>query len=67
MLKLIWALIFFIVMVVAAAFGFGEIEDTTAAIARIVCMISMVLTILLLVMRATESRQSLKRIRDHTQ
>ncbi len=47
-----WALIFFVLAIVAAAFGFGGIASASAGIAQILFVVFIVLFLISLVFRA---------------
>ncbi len=46
---LYWALVFFVVSIVAAVFGFGGIADTTAGIAQILFYVFLVFFVISLI------------------
>lgn len=48
-----WALIFFVIAIIAAVFGFGGIAGTAAGIAKIIFFVFLILFVLGLVMNAT--------------
>lgn len=49
-----WALIFFVISIVAAIFGFTGIAVTTAAIAKIICLVYVSLFIITLILYFTK-------------
>jgi len=51
-----WALTFFILAIVAAAFGFGGIAGASAAIAQVLFVIFLVLTVIAFIVRAIQGR-----------
>jgi len=53
---LYWAIMFFIVAIVAAVFGFGGIASASAGIAQILFFIFIALTIIALVVRAFKGK-----------
>lgn len=56
---LYWALVFFVVALVAALFGFGSIASAAAGIAKIlfyVCLLLMILSLIFYVVRGGPSR-----------
>jgi uncharacterized membrane protein YtjA (UPF0391 family) len=55
---LYWALVFFIIAIVAAVFGFGNIAAGAAAIAQVLFFIFVVLFILALIAGLVRGRQS---------
>jgi uncharacterized membrane protein YtjA (UPF0391 family) len=54
-----WAIVFFVLALVAAAFGFGGIAGASASIAQILFVIFLVLTVLAFVVRAFQGRSVL--------
>ncbi|KRS16397.1 MAG: DUF1328 domain-containing protein [Roseovarius sp.] len=52
---LYWALVFFVVAIVAAVFGFGGIASASAGIAQILFFVFLVLFLGALIMRAVRS------------
>ncbi len=52
-----WALIFFIVALVAAAFGFGGIAEASASIAQILFFVFLVLFVISLVAHLVSGRR----------
>lgn len=54
---LFWALVFFIVAIVAAAFGFGGIAEASADIAQILFFIFVVIFLVTLVMGLMSRRR----------
>ena len=54
-----WALVFFILALAAAAFGFGGLAGTAAAIAQILFVIFLALTVLAFIVRAIQGRSVL--------
>ena len=52
---LYWALVFFVVAIVAAVFGFGGIASASAGIAQILFFVFLVLFPVALIMRAARS------------
>jgi uncharacterized membrane protein YtjA (UPF0391 family) len=54
-----WALVFFVLALVAAAFGFGGIAGASASIAQILFVVFLVLTVLAFVVRAVQGRSVL--------
>lgn len=54
-----WALVFFVLALAAAAFGFGGLAGTAASIAQILFVIFLALTILAFVVRAVQGRSVL--------
>ncbi|MDM8164450.1 DUF1328 domain-containing protein [Roseovarius sp.] len=52
---LYWALVFFVVAIVAAVFGFGGIASASAGIAQILFFVLLVLFLGALIMRAVRS------------
>lgn len=51
-----WALTFFVLAIVAAAFGFGGIAGATETIAQVLFVIFLVLTVIAFVVRAIQGR-----------
>lgn len=51
-----WALAFFLMAVVAAAFGYGGLAGLAASIAQILFVVFLALTILMFVVRAFQGR-----------
>jgi len=54
-----WALVFFVLALVAAAFGFGGIAGASASIAQILFVIFLALTVLAFIVRAIQGRSVL--------
>lgn len=54
-----WALVFFVLALAAAAFGFGGIAGAAASIAQILFVIFLALTVLAFVVRAVQGRSVL--------
>lgn len=54
-----WALIFFVISIVAAIFGFTGIAVTTAAIAKIICLVYVSLFIITLILYFTKVNLSI--------
>lgn len=54
---LYWALIFFVVALIAAAFGFGGIASASAGIAQILFVIFLILLVVSLVMHFVSGRR----------
>jgi len=54
-----WALVFFVLALAAAAFGFGGIAGTAASNAQILFVVFLALTILAFVVRAVQGRSVL--------
>jgi len=52
-----WALIFFIISIVAAVFGFGGISEATADIAQILFYIFLAIFVLMLVLGLVAGRK----------
>lgn len=52
---LYWALVFFVVAIVAAVFGFGGIASASAGVAQILFFVFLVLFLGALIMRAVRS------------
>lgn len=50
-----WALVFFVVAIIAAIFGFGGIASASAGIAQVLFFIFVALFLIALVMRAVRS------------
>ena len=51
-----WALTFFVLAVIAAAFGFGGIAGASASIAQVLFVIFLVLTVIAFIVRAIQGR-----------
>ena len=54
-----WALVFFIVAIVAAIFGFGGIASAAVGIAQIIFFVAIVLFVAALIMNAVSGRRAL--------
>lgn len=54
-----WALVFFVLALGAAAFGFGGLAGAAASIAQILFVIFLVLTVLAFIVRAIQGRSVL--------
>jgi len=52
-----WALVFLIIAIIAAAFGFGGIASTSASIARVLFFVFVVLFVVSLLAGAFRGRQ----------
>ncbi|MBO6551064.1 MAG: DUF1328 domain-containing protein [Rhizobiales bacterium] len=52
-----WALVFFVVAIIAAALGFGGIATAAAGIAKIIFFIAIALFVLFLVINMLKGRQ----------
>lgn len=53
---LYWAVVFFIIAVIAAVFGFGGIASASAGIAQILFFIFVALFVIALIVRAIQGR-----------
>jgi uncharacterized membrane protein YtjA (UPF0391 family) len=53
-----WALVFFVVAIIAAAFGFGGIAEASAAIAQVLFFIFLVIFVVALVMHFVRGRRT---------
>lgn len=53
---LYWALVFFIVAIIAAVFGFGGIASASAGIAQVLFFIFLALFVITLIMRLVYTR-----------
>jgi uncharacterized membrane protein YtjA (UPF0391 family) len=51
-----WALTFFVLAIIAAAFGFGGIAGASASIAQVLFVIFLVLTVIAFIVRAIQGR-----------
>lgn len=51
-----WALTFFVLALIAAAFGFGGIAGASASIAQVLFVIFLVLTVIAFIVRAIQGR-----------
>lgn len=54
-----WALIFAVIAIVAAIFGFGGIAGTAAGIAKVLFFIGLALVVLFLILGAVAARKAL--------
>lgn len=58
-IMLSWALVFLVLALVAAAFGFGGIAGTATSIAQLLFVVFLVLTVVTFVVRALQGRSVL--------
>ena len=55
-----WAVIFFIISIIAAVFGFGGIASATAGIAKVLFFLFLVIALVMLIIGVTAGRKLMR-------